>query len=578
MQADAAHSDTHDIDRLTTAVHDLLLGFTLRRPDARLLDPACGQGGLLASAAQWHAWWGHGRTADNILWGIDTKPAAPAPAQTIAANFFTLDPDTTPVFDAIVSLPPPIRAARVPRIDAPDRNQLPLFTEPVEAAPALRLPQTMWSRLHGRSGLHAFYLLHATDFLRENGRVAVVVPNGWLDVAHGRRFKQFLLDHYRLLAIVESRVEQWLPDSRLQSCLLVLEKCSGPQRRAANRVRLAQLQRPLTDLLWADSEDSRRVQLAERLVARLLAYDSRHDETALIQVLNQGELDPADRWGARLRAPQLDGPALQAETLLPLSAWAVVQRGHTTGANHFFYLDDDTVAKWQIEADYLRPLLKTLRHADRLSLPAAAADAYLLDIPAKADLAGTAVARYVAWGEEQGLHLRATCASRQPWYALPPQPPARLVLPKGVWRRHLAPLLAAPLQIDQQIYRFDLAANVPLTVAAALLNSSWFALQCERHGRVHLGRGLLWLAGYELAQIGLPDPRSISVDQAARLTDSFSALSAEPVADITATTVHPAREALDTAVYDLLHFSAAQRRQAAEELHQRAVARLTASG
>ena len=39
-----------------TDVADLLLGFCMRRPDDRLLDPSCGDGVLLRRAARWQSW------------------------------------------------------------------------------------------------------------------------------------------------------------------------------------------------------------------------------------------------------------------------------------------------------------------------------------------------------------------------------------------------------------------------------------------------------------------------------------------------------------------------------------------
>ena len=39
-----------------TDVADLLLGFCLRRPADRLLDPSCGDGALLRRAAHWRGW------------------------------------------------------------------------------------------------------------------------------------------------------------------------------------------------------------------------------------------------------------------------------------------------------------------------------------------------------------------------------------------------------------------------------------------------------------------------------------------------------------------------------------------
>ena len=66
-----------------TDVADLLLGFCLRRPGDRLLDPSCGDGALLRRAA--------GRRPRALAPG----PAPPPPTPP-ARSFFTIHPAPPP--------------------------------------------------------------------------------------------------------------------------------------------------------------------------------------------------------------------------------------------------------------------------------------------------------------------------------------------------------------------------------------------------------------------------------------------------------------------------------------------------
>jgi hypothetical protein len=283
-----------------------------------------------------------------------------------------------------------------------------------------------------------------------------------------------------------------------------------------------------------------------------------------VRLCRQGELAAGDRWSELLRSPAV--AIRPAPALAPLGRWAVVQRGHTTGANDFFYLSADRVAEWGIEAQYRRPLLKSLRAIDRFHLSAADCRHELLVIPPDTRLDATAAAAYLAWGEARNVHHRTTCAARRPWYCLPNQPAGQLLLAKGVWQRHFAPLAVGPLAVDQQLYRLRLAATL-LPAAAALLNSAWFALQCELRGRINLGEGVLWLATYELAAIPLPDPTTLDAGQLAALAVAHQRLSARPVAPTAAAELAQAdRLALDELVFDLVGLSAGERRAAREAL------------
>ena len=561
-------------------VADLLLGFCLRRPADRLLDPGCGTGAFLQRAAQWQAWLADGPTtvSAELLWGVEVDEARALQARIrlpqariISQNFFTLRPDGQRPFDAIIGNPPYTRAEWISRLQQEAGQQLPIFgdtgPEPNRSGKGRQalIPPALWAQLNGRTGLYAYFFLHGVHFLRQGGRFGFVVPNGWLDVAYGQQLKQFLLDHFKVVALIESGVERWFSEASVNTCLVVLEKCSAPAERAANRVRLARLRRPLRQLISFDPHDSQRQAQVEWLVTRLLPADSRQNEDAAVRVLPQAELDATSKWGVALRAPAIYRQQQQQSTMASLASWATLQRGFTTGANAFFYLDAAALEKWNIEPEFHLPLLKSLRNVDRLHLSGADCRYDVLWVPTTADLRGTAAGEYIAWGESQGFHRRRTCAARHPWYSLQrprrPQPGAQLVLPKGIWRRHFVPFLDDNLLVDQQLYRISLADGVPAVAAAALLNSAWAALQCELLGRVNFGEGVLWLAAYEIETLRLPDPRHLLPTQLAELEKAFNQLARRPVQDIEAELAQADRQVLDGVVFDLLNFSAAPGRQ-----------------
>lgn len=579
-------------------VADLLLGFCLRRPSDRLLDPSCGTGAFLQRAVYWQQWMAD-RPEDvpaDTLWGaeLDVETAAAArtrlpQARILAQNFFTLDPERQRPFDAIVGNPPYTRARWIDHLPPESGQQLGMFQ--VDEAgkgegsnPKQQLvPPDLWRRLSDHSGLYAYFFIHGVRFLREGGRFGFVVPNGWLDVAYGEELKQFLLDHFRIVTIIESSVERWFQRAKVNTCLVVLERCSHTSGRSSNLVRLVRLKRPLRQLIPHPLDDYRRLLTVERLIPRLLPGHSRQTEEFAVRVLSQAKLKATAKWGLALRAPTVYRQRVEAGSIPPLKSWATVRRGFTTGANAFFYLEPGVVERWGIEPQFRWPALKSLRFVDRLRLTRDACRHELLWVPPAADLRGTAVSRYIAWGEEQGYHLRRTCAARQPWYSLSPpsrqHPPAHLVLPKGIWRRHFAPVLEDEILVDQQLYQVYLSPGVSTLAAAALLNSTWVALQCELRGRLNFGEGVLWLATYELAALLVPDPRQLPPTQVAELERCFVRLQERPLQEIETELARPDRQALDKAVFDSLGFSAAEQQSIAEALLERvAIRRRRAAG
>jgi hypothetical protein len=329
----------------------------------------------------------------------------------------------------------------------------------------------------------------------------------------------------------------------------------------------------LADVIPFEQDDPQRLSALEGLTIRLLPGRDRSSQDLVARVIYQSDLSADERWGVAMRAPAIFTRARRATNLVPLRNWTAIQRGYTTGANAFFYLDAQNIDKWDIESKFRRPLLKSLRHVTHRTITAADSNHQLLYLPADADLSGTAASDYVAWGESQGFHRRTTCANRQPWYSLPDQGEASLLLAKGIWQRHFAPLLLQNLLVDQQLYRLRLAGGISPIAAAAIINSAWLALQLELYGRVNFGEGVLWLAAYELLDLRVPDPRYMLPGQLSALTDAFEPLLELPVASVQEEADNPAWQAYNFIASEIFHFSDEEARSVNKSLLERVATR-----
>ncbi len=563
-------------------VADMLLAFCLTSPEDRILDPSCGNGAILARAAQIQRWLDPDRTSSARLWGVELDPEAAAQAQSlvpeahiIGRNFFEMQPWPDGPFDAIVGNPPYTRAEWISRIDKDETisnalaRQLSMFDDVNSERPASQKRGQDGPLLSKRAGLHAYFFIHGTQFVREGGRFGFVVPNSWLDVAYGERLKQYLLEHCRVIALVESNVERWFSQARINTCLVILEKCSDSTIRANNQVNMVRIRRPLREMIPFEKTDSRRLHFLKELTDRMMSETAREGDELSVRGVPQKSMAPAEKWGYILRAPPVLLRRSQAIELHPLKSWATVKRGFTTGANAFFYLNQDTIEKWEIEPEYRRPLLKSFRHLKSRRVSSKECDLELLSVQADDIVNDTAVGEYIAWGESQGIHRRRTCSGRKPWYGLPQQVAPPLLLAKGIWERHFAPVVEDAIVVDQQLYMTNFADGTRLHAAAALLNSAWFELQLELHGRVNFGEGVLWLASYEIENLLLLDPRYLSAVQADELASTFKGLLDRPVGNIRDEVSQPDWQALNAVVFDILGLSPSEGLAITEALLER---------
>ena len=98
---------------------------------------------------------------------------------------------------------------------------------------------------------------------------------------------------------------------------------------------------------------------------------------------------------------------------------AEVRFGIKTGANEFFYLNDEQIHQWGIESEFLKPVIKSPRECKSIRVDPSQLQFKLFMCHAdKADLAGTAALEYIEWGESQGYHQRPSCRGRARWYDL----------------------------------------------------------------------------------------------------------------------------------------------------------------
>ena len=563
---------------------DLTLRLCLRDATERVLDPCCGDGIFLARAAAYKRHLDPTRDAAALgqeLWGVEVdRDAADQAAQNlglaahiICADFFSLGAGELPMFDCVVGNPPYTRQEWLQEL-APGGDKSAL----IHRALGQRSPlggSAAW--LTRRAGVHAYFFVHAARFMREGGRLGFIVSNSWLDVDYGTGLQAFFLNNFRVVAIVESQAERWFADASVNACLVILERCTDANARDDNLARFAQLLRSMHP---DDKPDD----------WAALILSARSDERIRVRTIRQGDLrerppvfgatqSRSRRWGALLRAPQvyLDALDRNRERLVPLRSLARIRRGYTTGANEFFYLDSAAADERGIEAEFLRPLVKSPRDClSRVVNTAALPHVAFVVHRGKRSLAGTTALDYIRWGESQGFHARPTCAARERWYDIGERPPAHLAWIKGVWTRHFSPLLpGAGIALDQQLYGVELREPSLCKVIAALLNSTWAALCAELGGRVNFGEGILWIAAYEAGQLPLPDPARITDAQASALEAAFDALATRPVSPVSEEVTQADRHALDETVFDLLQLTRTERQAIRAAVVDLAQARLT---
>jgi len=620
-----APKEKHDFGQYYTPpdVVDLINAFCIRKAEAIVLDPACGGGTFLVRA------YARKKAMDNSLshrkllsqlWGIDI---ASFPVSLAVINLATRDlveeenyprvarKDFFEVFRGRPALGLPLRVEAKLGISSLDLQKVELPLSDVDAAvsnlPYVRqeeietkdkLRQALATdfapsppQLSGRSDLHCYFWPHATPFLYEGGYIGFLSSNSWLDVDYGADLQKFILDRYKVIAILESKVERWFPEAAVNTCITVLQKCSHAQERANNLVRFVRIKAPLAQLIPQTENEVVRQGAVNGIVRliegtdHLLETDSLHIYTIRQQELYREGLDDEGKyarakWGKYLRAPRVFFEILEraGDKLSPLGNIAEVRFGIKTGANEFFYLTEEQAKAWGIEEEYLKPVVKSPRELQSIIVDPAKLKYRLLMVHEdKRALKGKRVLKYINWGESQGYHKRPTCASRERWWDLGDWRHPDMLWSDAYGQRFAVFKNQPNLFGDKRFFYIYFTQPKAERIAEAFLNSAIIPLLIELEGIVNLGEGVVYTNVYWLEHLpilNLQKLRSVEIEELAK---GFAKLCQRSVLSIFDEIDQPDRQELDSLILEALGFTDPEERARVQRELYEAVTDLVSS-
>ncbi len=289
-------------------VVDILTTFAIREPGDVTIDPASGGGSFLRSA--YHRKRELGETHDSALrtlWGCEiTAFAAELSTVTLATSdthepaayprvllrdFFDMKPGLKTeleipgeagklkvpnFFDAVIGNPPYISYRRLTNQDK------------IVTCMAMMPSQIVLPKFSGKSDAYLWFIVHATQFLKQGGRLSFVVSSAILFADYGIPLVRFIGRHYRVRAVVDSMVERWFPDADTNTVLLLLERETEGEARCSNLIRFVRLRRPIATMIADPSKPERRSSLEDLLALIMEAVPSEDDPRMQINVFQQG--------------------------------------------------------------------------------------------------------------------------------------------------------------------------------------------------------------------------------------------------------------------------------------------------
>lgn len=454
-----------------------LAQWAIRSSADAVFEPSCGEAALLLQAAQELRRRSPSHRPMGRLYGIDIhEPSIQEARAQLGQSGLRIDLDVrgffdvpaAPEWDVVIGNPPYVRYQSFAGADRLKAQKA-----------ALR----HGVRLGGLANAWAAFVIHASQFLKPDGRLALVLPASLLSVNYAAAVRRFLLKRFSAVRII--MFEERVFPGVMEEVVLLLAEGTGP----TDKFELFQV----------------------RDIGELQSWDGLPNEKAR-------ECAPAtaeSKWTDALlpKAAVSLYHQLQDKHFEPLLTWGETDLGMVTGNNQFFTLSRVEIAEFNLG---MRELLRISppgsRHLRGLEFSQAAFEelaregfkVYLF-YPETDELSASAAA-YVEKGKRENVHTAYKCSVRDPWWRVPLVPVPDLFLtymnqdmPRLVANEAKAHYLNSVHGVTLRRGRARIGREL---LPVAMLNSMT-ALGAELEGRSY-GGGLLKVEPKEADRVPMP--------------------------------------------------------------------------
>ncbi|MBP1448470.1 MAG: N-6 DNA methylase, partial [Thermoproteus sp.] len=220
--------------------------------------------------------------------------------------------------------------------------------------------------------IYVYWIMHSTKFLKEGGRLGMIISNTWLSTDYGIRFGNFLLDHYRIVALID--LPMHLFDASIKTVILLAEKEGDRTKRENNIVALIRI--PLeadVEKTLSCIEDSFN---PDGSLDRNKLDKCRKEYEIDYRIIKQSEI-PRDRKWIELffDVGDVTNKLTSNKNIVKLEEYFIPSRGNNIwgiwvtwrgrmrnlGAKDFFYFNENKARRWFGGTDCLVPAIADAR-------------------------------------------------------------------------------------------------------------------------------------------------------------------------------------------------------------------------
>jgi hypothetical protein len=411
-------------------------------------------------------------------------------------------------FDIVIGNPPYVRQEEIadPLNKIKDKKE---YKACLQEMVRLDFPEDFPAKkkINAQSDLYTYFYIRALRLLNPRGIHTFICSNSWLDVGYGVWLQEFLLNRCPVEFIIDNHAKRSFEAADVNTIISIIH---APRKKVdpQHPVKFVAFKRPFEEAIY--TENLLAIEAAGNIISnkifriypitvKELKETGTEYESEEKKKLGAGKYE-GDKWGGKyLRAPDIFFTILEKgkDKLVKLGEIADVRFGIKTGVNEFFYLDDETIGKWKIEPEYLKPVIKSPRDSKTILIePKKLKNKIFLCNKSKKELKGTNALKYIEWGEKQktkdGVCWKdvTSVQSRKYWYGLGERKPREVLWPMihndrlaCFWNKH-------SVEADHNLFEIT-----PFTPSLFSIITIFFR---ELYGRSNLGEGALKTEGIDI--------------------------------------------------------------------------------
>jgi len=349
-------------------------------------------------------------------WGLDTE------------DFFSIPKGN---FDAVIGNPPYTRWTEIPE------ETKELIKKSI--GDLTKKYDLVADTNRGREpGIYVYWILHATkNLLKNGGRLGMILSNMWLQTDYGVDFGKFLLDNFRIKALID--ISYRLFEALISTVIILAEKEPNEDARNNNEVLLVRI--PPMDSQLGDKEIEKKIDEALKCIESAITPNYGFDKNTLevckqsygiwYGFVKQSEIPRDEKWISLFfeRVEDIVKTLEKHPLMIRAEEWFKPSRGNSVwsiwaldhrrrpdlGAKEFFYFSEGKIDEWQKVYDQFRSkvmdcLVSAITRSqwvktfvftrdDWEELRRGGKDVYLFICHKPRDKLPSEVIEYVRWGE-----------------------------------------------------------------------------------------------------------------------------------------------------------------------------------